>query len=75
MPMYEYVCSSCARQFEEIVTANSVPRCPTCDTAHVERVLFSRVAVGKSGGEPAQASAAGCGRCGDPRGPGACSMR
>ena len=76
MPLYEYVCKSCANEFEELVFGDATPSCPTCNTASVERVPFSRVAVGKTGGsDPTAAMPAGCGRCGDPRGPGACAMR
>jgi putative FmdB family regulatory protein len=75
MPLYEYVCKSCSKQFEEIVSGDATPHCPACSTASVERVPFSRVAVGKSGGDAGADLPAGCGRCGDPRGPGACAMR
>jgi putative FmdB family regulatory protein len=71
VPIYEYVCRDCAKSFEELTfEPASAPPCPSCQSAEVERVL-SVVAVGSS--EPAVA-ASPCGRCGDPRGPGACSM-
>ena len=76
MPMYEYVCSRCAKQFEELVSHGATPACPTCATQEVERVPFSRTARtanGKSEGA-GEHMPMGCGRCGDPRGPGACSM-
>jgi hypothetical protein len=44
-------------------------------------VPFSRLAMGtvgtgdRRGGDADAAMPAGCGRCGDPRGPGACAMR
>jgi putative FmdB family regulatory protein len=74
MPLYEYVCRRCLHPFEELVSGNASAPCPKCASAETERVLVSRVAVGKSSGENAAASAGACGRCGDPRGPGACSM-
>jgi putative FmdB family regulatory protein len=71
VPLYEYVCKRCSHPFEELASPGEVAACPKCATTDTERVLFSRVAVGKPGGEPAPSP---CGRCGDPRGPGACSM-
>lgn len=50
------------------------PACPKCGAGEVQRVLSCH-AVGKSdagGAEPMPMG--GCGRCGDPRGPGGCGM-
>jgi putative FmdB family regulatory protein len=49
MPLYEYVCGRCAKNFEEIVTNDSAtPTCPTCaKDDEVARIAFARVAVGK----------------------------
>ena len=69
VPIYEYRCRPCGRQFEELVFGSApVPACPTCASSDVERVL-STVAVGR----PESAAAGPCGSCGDPRGPGACA--
>jgi len=69
MPIYEYSCRACGQRFEELVFGQApAPACPTCAGADVERLL-SAVAVGRSE-SPAPA---GCGSCGDPRGPGACA--
>lgn len=69
MPLYEYVCRRCAREFEELVFGQASPVCPGCGGAEVERVL-SVVSVARA--EPPVA-AGPCGSCGDPRGPGACA--
>jgi len=76
MPMYEFVCAKCDKQFEELVGSGETPACPACAAPEVERVPFSRVARMAGGKNAADAPAMpmGCGRCGDPRGPGACSM-
>lgn len=71
MPLYEYVCKRCSHAFEELSSRDEGALCPKCAAQDVERVLFSRVAVKTSAAEPAPSP---CGRCGDPRGPGACSM-
>jgi putative FmdB family regulatory protein len=72
MPIYEYQCRSCGSRFEKIVYGNNQPACPSCSSADLERLL-STFAVSSSSGREADGPAA-CGTCGDPRGPGACSI-
>ena len=76
MPIYEYECRGCRSRFETIVqsSAGPTPSCPSCNSVELDRLL-STFAVGTS--SPSlrpSASPAPCGSCGDPRGPGACSM-
>jgi putative FmdB family regulatory protein len=75
MPLYEYACKDCAKQFELLVRASETPECPSCHSTELERRL-SVFAAHTSGGNGATAlpSVGACGACGDPRGPGACSM-
>lgn len=74
MPILEYVCQACTHQFEAIVLGSQEPTCPSCQGSKLERLL-SVFAVGKSDGfSSAESSFGPCGSCGDPRGPGACSM-
>jgi putative FmdB family regulatory protein len=74
MPVYQYACRQCAHRFDRLVTGQARPTCPACASEDLERLL-SLFAVGRGGGGPTPESAGGgCGRCGDPRGPGACSM-
>lgn len=50
MPLFEYLCADCARQFTfltGVIAANSEPRCPRCDSTDL-RKLMSRVARGRS---------------------------
>jgi len=72
VPLYEYVCGACSHAFEELVRNGDEPRCPACRSADLRRVL-SVVSVGKGAAESSPAPSA-CGTCGDPRGPGACSL-
>ncbi|HCQ98764.1 MAG TPA: zinc ribbon domain-containing protein [Acidobacteria bacterium] len=73
MPIFEYECRDCQRGFELLVRAQSVPACPSCDGTSLRKRL-SAFAVGR--GEPATGSLVppACGSCGDPRGPGSCSI-
>jgi putative FmdB family regulatory protein len=75
MPIFEYVCTSCDHRFEAIVRGAEQPHCPSCDGDHLEKQL-SVFAVGSSGATSAARSfgPAPCGTCGDPRGPGSCSI-
>ena len=75
MPIYEYVCRDCRHGFEALLLGSAdVPTCPRCGADGLERVL-SAAAIGRGGRDVSPAPApAGCGRCGDPRGPGACAL-
>jgi len=49
VPIYEYVCARCSKNFEEIVrNSDARPTCPACDRSDdVARVPFGRVSFGK----------------------------
>jgi putative FmdB family regulatory protein len=73
MPIYEYTCQSCKKQFEHLhKRLNSAEKvtCPECGSTRTDRAL-SLFAVGA----PAETAPAGepgfCHRCG---GPGPCGM-
>ena len=59
MPLYEYVCRKCSRQFEELIFGDAVPTCPSCQSKDLERVLS--VAVGKA--QPELPPPGPCGSC------------
>ena len=74
MPLFEYQCRDCRHQFELLVREQTVLACPACDSHELEKQL-SVFAVGADGPRAvSHASPGPCGSCGDPRGPGACSM-
>ena len=74
MPLYEFACRRCDRRFEELVRRGETPSCPGCASHDLER-LMSAAAIGHAEPKRATSAPAGaCGSCGDPRGPGACSM-
>ena len=39
MPIYEYKCRGCARQFEELVKLGETPDCPSCGGSDLERLV------------------------------------
>jgi putative FmdB family regulatory protein len=73
MPLYEYACRDCAHQFETLVRGSETPECPVCRSTSLERRLSVFAAHTSAASMHADAPAP-CGRCGDPRGPGACSI-
>jgi putative FmdB family regulatory protein len=74
MPIYEYQCRSCDKPFEELVRSakEEVVKCPACGSGKLDRRLSVFAARQAEGASPAAVSPGGCGRCGDPRGPGSC---
>lgn len=73
MPLFEYLCKDCDRRFEALVYGSNQPECPSCHGRKLEQQL-SVFAVGATKSPAPRASRGACGSCGDPRGPGACSL-
>jgi putative FmdB family regulatory protein len=63
MPLYEYRCSECGRQFEVLMREGVTPVCPACHGERVEKQL-SAFAVGaaspKASPMPSGGPCAGC---------------
>jgi len=76
MPIYEYICNDCKNPFETLVRGSATPECPSCHGTNLEKQLSvftqGRPALTTSPATPAEIAA--CGMCGDPRGPGSCSL-
>ena len=74
MPIYEYACHACGREFEALVRSNTVPDCPQCHSTQLSKRLS--VFATSSSAPDATAMAAGpCGTCGHPGGPGSCALQ
>jgi putative FmdB family regulatory protein len=75
MPIYEYTCQACHHRFEHLTRAGHEAVCPACDGTALDKQL-STFAVRANGASAHDGfrEAGPCGSCGDPRGPGACSM-
>jgi putative FmdB family regulatory protein len=74
MPIFEYICKECEHSFEALVYGREKAECPKCHSKKLTPQL-SVFAVSAKGGASPTPSQGGFGSCGDPRGPGACSMR
>lgn len=73
MPIFEYICQHCQHQFEALVFGRDKAVCPKCQSKKLSPQLSVFAVSSKtSAGAPAPTGA--CGSCGDPRGPGACSL-
>lgn len=71
MPIFEFVCQTCHHEFETLVLNARAPACPSCQGS---KLLKQWSAFGVGATTNASADAGSCGTCGDPRGPGACSL-
>lgn len=76
MPIFEYVCRQCNNNFEALVRASTTVECPKCKSTSLEKQLsvFAMGSPGLTSTPMSQSEVAACGMCGDPRGPGACSL-
>ena len=73
MPLFEYACKECDKEFELLVRGSETPECPSCHSTELQRRLSVFAAHTNSGSTSAMPVGA-CGTCGDPRGPGSCAI-
>lgn len=50
MPLYDYHCDACDKQFELLVRSADVPVCPTCGTPQIKRLVAAIAPAGKAKG-------------------------
>jgi putative FmdB family regulatory protein len=62
MPIYEYACQDCGKEFELLVRSDTVPACPQCHTTHLEKKL-SVFATSATESQAAQVGAGPCAAC------------
>lgn len=48
MPIYEYHCAGCGKNFELLVRSDTVPSCPACSSTVLERLISMPAAPGTS---------------------------
>lgn len=39
MPIYEYQCRGCGKQFEQLIIHSTTPECPACKGRDLERLI------------------------------------
>jgi putative FmdB family regulatory protein len=74
MPIFEYVCKDCQHDFEAIVYGDQKAECPKCHGKKLEPQLSVFAVSTKGSSSSMSAAPRPCGSCGDPRGPGSCSL-
>jgi len=47
MPLYDYRCNACHAEFELLVRAGTVPACPQCAAADLQRAVSRIAPAGK----------------------------
>lgn len=73
MPIYEFACQQCGREFEALVRSTTVPQCPACLSTELAKRLSVLATAGAGAAEAAMA-AGPCGSCGHPDRPGSCAF-
>jgi putative FmdB family regulatory protein len=73
MPIFAYSCQECSHRFDLLVHPSTIPTCPECQGTNLKKQL-TEFAVGGTSSGMHFSDPGNCGSCGDPRGPGACSM-
>lgn len=67
MPIYEYKCKKCGKDFEELVFGDECPPCPACGSQKTEKLMSCCRA--KTGGgpdfdsAPSSSGGGGCSGC------------
>jgi len=74
MPIFEYACTSCGKEFELLLRNSSVtPECPACSGTDLRKKMSTFAAISGTASAHAELPAA-CQGCGQAGGPGACGF-
>ena len=68
MPIYEYECNNCNKNFETLVMGSSTPECPSCDSQDLSWLMSACGFISKSSGPTGEtqvksAGSSACGSC------------
>ena len=69
MPIFEYACRDCGKQFEQLLRSDEKPECPDCNGHRLEKMLSAFAVSGETDDTPFPES---CGSCGNA--PGSCMV-
>ena len=74
MPIFEYQCASCGKEFELLVRNSSpAPRCAGCGGTELRKKLSTFAAITGAASAHAELPAS-CQSCANPGGPGVCGF-
>ena len=75
MPLYEYACHKCHREFELLIRSDEPPECPGCGSRKLEKLLSVPAAHTAGSGSLPVCDFAPPGGCGSPTcGQGRCPL-
>jgi putative FmdB family regulatory protein len=74
MPIHEYACHDCGREFEALIRSDTIAECPGCHSTDLEKKLSVFATASSSTPQPMPAACMPCGSCGHPDGPGGCAL-
>lgn len=60
MPIFEYKCNACGKDFEKLVFGNQTVKCPQCDSEDIKKKFST---FGMSGVENPGSGSPNCGSC------------
>ena len=64
MPIYEYQCDDCSKEFEYLaLSSNEVPDCPACQSKNVKKLMSASTFFSKSKAGLTESSSAGASAC------------
>ncbi len=65
MPLYDFICNACGKEFETLVLGSDRPYCPDCQsddlTKQMSTFAFKTAGGGSTGGDSSSGSS--CGGC------------
>ncbi|MBL0123353.1 MAG: zinc ribbon domain-containing protein [Betaproteobacteria bacterium] len=75
MPIYEYQCRDCNKEFEKLMRSSTpAPACPQCGSTALQKKLSTFAAVTAASSTTFNETPTPCQGCGMPGGPGACGF-
>ncbi len=66
MPIFEYKCEACGKEFEELVFGDDVPACPACASGATHKLLSAaqfKMPGGSVSAPAASSGSSGCAGC------------
>ena len=69
MPIFEYKCENCGREFELLVKPSAIAECPECQSPRLQKQISSFAPGISSGDDAYTPDVPTCQTCGIPGGP------